>query len=132
MQGKTAIVILITLIVGLSTIHASSNDGRVAIENVTFESSDGIWMDFTDNFKGRTFADVLYTFEKYRLLENKPDVTLLRVTQRTPESKDCIEWKVPFARSGGGAKPFLRPLTAKQREEISRRAQAALAYWQSK
>lgn len=100
--------------------------------NVVFESSDGRWMDFTDNLKGRHFDSVLWTFEAYRFLENQPDVTLVRITERQEGAKDLVEWKVPHGLPSGLARAYLQPITPAQHEEIAKRAKATMEYWERK
>jgi hypothetical protein len=102
------------------------------LNNVVFESSDGVWMDFTDNLKGRHFDSVVWTFEAYKLIKQKPDVTMIRITTRKERSKDLVEWKVPLGTSSGKARPFFSGTMPAQRAEIFKRAKLTLEYWKGK
>ena len=105
--------------------------------DVTFESSDGNWTDSTAEAKGRDFKLVLRTFETYRFKQNKPDVTLVRVTALpedslfwSSEDKKNPKWKVPYGKPSGRAKhggPSWD--TPEERAAISRKADEAYAFW---
>ncbi len=77
-----------------------------AVISVSFESSDGLWSDSTCPLKGRGFRIVLADFEKYRMMANNPNVTLVRTT-RAPFwfVQNNPEWNVPYAPPSGYAKP---------------------------
>lgn len=130
-------IILVGLFLGLSVIglvagkyYRDKQEAR--LNNVVFESSDGKWTDFTDNLKGRQFGSVAWTFEAYKFSENKPEVTLVRITHRPAGAKDLVEWKVPVGISSGEAKPYPAFTKPAQRDEIFRRAKATIEYWAKK
>jgi hypothetical protein len=72
---------------------------------VTFQSSDGLWGQKENSFRGRKFLNTVILFEEYKIKCNVPAVTLQRVTER-PESFSVeglyddysdAKWKVPLA-----------------------------------
>ena len=115
--------------------------GAVA-KDVSFEISDGVWKDGTIGFKGFGFDTVLFGFEDYKLRNNKPDVTLVRVTPEPKFSlfwskKDQLDpkWKVPLGPSSGHARQnfgIQMPLKEGEIEELRKRVEADLTYWKSK
>lgn len=105
---------------------------RKSENDVRFESSDGLWTDGTVNFKGRDFTAVVWSFESYKLLRHKPDVTLVRVTPDQPGHMSGPEWKVPYAPSSGVAKSIITGAKPEQLVEIKKRTDAALEYWRTR
>lgn len=72
--------------------------------DVEFQSSDGVWEDWTCRLKGRSFESVLYYFEKYKFQSKRSSAELYRCTPR-PSSWNLFwsisdrsdpKWNVPY------------------------------------
>ena len=64
--------------------------------DVTYQSSDGGWTDFECNMKGRDFKIILSSFNAYKEKNNKPGVTLKRVTKK-PKIYNLSWWFADFS-----------------------------------
>lgn len=125
----------IPTLLAIAALFAAS----LSAQDAVFESSDGLWTDSTVEKKGRDFQTILWTFESYRMKNNKPDVSLVRITPKPKKSflkkripEEDIKWKVPLGESSGKAKHPIPSYTEEERLEISRRAKLAYQYWQNK
>lgn len=113
--------------------------GLASARDATFESSDGLWTDRTVEKKGRNFYTILWGFESYKLKQNKPGVTLVRVTSEpdwgkrsSKKERSDPKWKVPYMLPSGKAKHPIPSYTVEERDEIKKRADKALEYWKNK
>lgn len=114
---------------------------KVLGHDITFESSDGCWKDSTFEKKGRSFQTILWGFEAYKLKENRPDVTLVRITKGPPpvssgakknadRKNNAVGWKVPYAAASGHATIYIYAYKPEEIVEIDRRAKTAYEYWE--
>ena len=131
-QIVTIIALCLIVICVIGTVSAWATD-------VQFESSDGVWRDSECGFKGRGFRLVVFSFESYKFLANKPDISLVRVTPRPwfllfmwGEERNNPKWKVPYARPSGQAMSILLPSNIRDQEEIFQRGQKAYDEWLQK
>jgi hypothetical protein len=72
--------------------------------DVRFESSDAIWHDNTNHFKGRNLTTILFDFDEYRIKCHRQDVTLVRTTRMSTWNVVSWiwyvidpEWRVPWS-----------------------------------
>jgi len=128
LRSKIAVIFLVFVVV----TGARAKD-------VFFESSDGVWSDFTNDLKGRDFYAVLWTFEHYKMKQNMSDVTLVRITPEpkndrkwSKEDREDPKWKVVIGTSSGHARAYFAPNARGETEEVKKRADAASAFWRNK
>lgn len=128
LRSKIAVIFLVFVVV--TGAHA---------KDVFFESSVGVWSDFTNDLKGRDFYAVLWTFEHYKLKQNRPEVTLVRITlgprndrKWSKEDREDPKWKVVIGTSSGHIRAYFSPYARGETEEVKKRADAALAFWRNK
>ena len=99
---------------------------------ISFESSDGLWSDSTVERKGRDFQSILWYFEAYRLKQNKPEVTLVRITPKPMFANRDPKWEVPLAESSGNARRYADVYSPDEKAEIKRRAESAYKSWKAR
>jgi hypothetical protein len=97
-----------------------------------FESSDGMWEASTDIQKGVGLEAVLWDFETYKLMENKPDLELFRVSNGEGLDRGAPELFFPLKSPSGFARPAVpRPMTESQVELVSRKVQSTMDFLRS-
>jgi hypothetical protein len=88
---------------------------------VSFQSSDGEWADSEDLWKGRTFEQIVFFFELYKIKCVQPDSRLQRITKKPKiytlenwanDYRD-LKWHIPYVEplpntEGGHYPPLTR------------------------
>ena len=101
------VLIFIFVTIALAIIHINNgvpfsyqNNGT----DLTFQSSDGRWLDEENMLQGKDFKSVLISFELYKIKCEKPGITLWRTKkEKRPwnwawwfDDYNSAKWKVPY------------------------------------
>lgn len=133
--ASVPVLIFAYVTVGLWIVHRV-NHTKFSYHNagtdLTFESSDRIWIGDEDLLRGRHFEQVLFDFELFRIRCQKPQASLLRTKPRKRpwnwaywfDDYQELKWRVPYSI------PVARrtqPACAKGKATSSQMSQAQLA-----
>lgn len=139
LKGLLAVMVLWLLFVWLFWVILICSKGT----NVAYQASDGHWADYEMLHKGRDFHMIVWSYERYKMLCERPDVTLQRITEKPNvfaitrwfDDFDAPKWKVPLVKQhahleGKLSHPsvfekhcFNQPLNDEQLEQARERAE---------